>query len=408
MLSIKNYIKVDYNFSETILNYYGYNLNEVYFNDEINEDLIKKKIFNYKENKKSMFQVSLKISFTSFKIELIYNGQSTITLNSQNLFNIEDGGETNDNHKFYGYDDMNEAVAMDFTFNDSFLLYGLPERAGDYILNDTEGIMRLYRSYNIDVFKYEFDQYLGLYGSFPVIFSKHTNFSKSKDRNNDEDYKDYFNSDINSFVIWNNPSQTFFDIKSTINYTQCEFIKKLKEDLETDTNDDGDLDLSDIDYFKDCSIKEKSVLAISETGILDISIFSSHISSVSFINKNNNEVLRNDFYYYYQNYIGMVNLPAKWSLGYHHSRWNFFDPEDFIQTDLELDSNNIPYDSLWLDIDHTEDKKYMTWNDKFNNNIHDNIETLDMKKRKSIVIIDPHLKAQNGYFLYDFSNANGK
>jgi mannosyl-oligosaccharide alpha-1,3-glucosidase len=32
-----------------------------------------------------------------------------------------------------------------------------------------------------------------------------------------------------------------------------------------------------------------------------------------------------------------------------------------INVDNKFDEHNIPYDVIWLDIEHTDDKKYFTW-----------------------------------------------
>ena len=40
------------------------------------------------------------------------------------------------------------------------------------------------------------------------------------------------------------------------------------------------------------------------------------------------------------------------------------------QVDATLEANLIPYDAIWLDIEHTEGKKYFTWDgNKFPNSV---------------------------------------
>ena len=63
----------------------------------------------------------------------------------------------------------------------------------------------------------------------------------------------------------------------------------------------------------------------------------------------------------YAELTGVSPLPPIWALGYHQCRWNYKDHEDIAQVDANLEANLIPYDSIWLDIEHTDGKKYFTW-----------------------------------------------
>ena len=57
----------------------------------------------------------------------------------------------------------------------------------------------------------------------------------------------------------------------------------------------------------------------------------------------------------------------------------------------------IPFDCIWLDIDHTDDKKYFTWNPKNFNKIKNVLKKLNDNNRFFVTIIDPHLKSNNSY-----------
>jgi alpha 1,3-glucosidase len=58
---------------------------------------------------------------------------------------------------------------------------------------------------------------------------------------------------------------------------------------------------------------------------------------------------------------GRPSLPQLFALGYHQCRWNYLDEKDVEQVDAKFDELNIPYDVLWLDIEHTDGKRYFTW-----------------------------------------------
>jgi alpha-glucosidase (family GH31 glycosyl hydrolase) len=49
----------------------------------------------------------------------------------------------------------------------------------------------------------------------------------------------------------------------------------------------------------------------------------------------------------------------------------------------------------------------MTWNSNFNG-VDSFLETLDNKGRGLAVIIDPHIKTDGYYFIYNDAKANGK
>lgn len=70
-----------------------------------------------------------------------------------------------------------------------------------------------------------------------------------------------------------------------------------------------------------------------------------------------------------------------------------------------MDKAGIPYDVIWLDIEHTDGKRYMTWDtEKFNPQ--EILEYLKEKNRHLVVIIDPHLKADDEYQIYKEAKNN--
>lgn len=58
---------------------------------------------------------------------------------------------------------------------------------------------------------------------------------------------------------------------------------------------------------------------------------------------------------------GYQAFPPLFALGYHQCRWNYEDEADVKAVDAGFDRHNIPYDVVWLDIDHTNEKRYFTW-----------------------------------------------
>lgn len=62
-----------------------------------------------------------------------------------------------------------EAVALDFSFPEAEVLFGIPEHADSFVLKSTSGTDP-YRLYNLDVFEYVIDSKMALYGSVPVLY----------------------------------------------------------------------------------------------------------------------------------------------------------------------------------------------------------------------------------------------
>lgn len=56
---------------------------------------------------------------------------------------------------------------------------------------------------------------------------------------------------------------------------------------------------------------------------------------------------------------GTTALPPKWAIAYHQCRWNYNNVEDVREVDANFDTHDLPYDTIWLDIEHTDDKRYV-------------------------------------------------
>lgn len=66
-----------------------------------------------------------------------------------------------------------EAVAMDFSFFGAEHAYGIPEHADSLALKSTKSTESTepYRLYNLDVFEYETNERMALYGAIPVLYA---------------------------------------------------------------------------------------------------------------------------------------------------------------------------------------------------------------------------------------------
>lgn len=72
----------------------------------------------------------------------------------------------------------------------------------------------------------------------------------------------------------------------------------------------------------------------------------------------------------------------------------------FYSVDANFDKHDIPYDVIWLDIEHTDGKRYFTWDKDRFSHPEDMINNVASKGRKMVTIVDPHLKRDDGFGVY--------
>ncbi len=98
---------------------------------------------------------------------------------------------------------------------------------------------------------------------------------------------------------------------------------------------------------------------------------------------------------------GHMPMPPKWALGYHQCRYSY-NPESRVREIAgEFRTRNIPCDVIWFDIDYMDEYRVFTFDKtqfpnpaKLNADLHDG-------GYHTIWMIDPGIKAEPGYFVYD-------
>jgi alpha 1,3-glucosidase len=105
--------------------------------------------------------------------------------------------------------------------------------------------------------------------------------------------------------------------------------------------------------------------------------------------------------------VGPTLMPPLFSLGYHQCRWNYRSTQDSLEVDDGFDTHNIPYDVLWLDIEHTDGKRYFTWDPHTFGNPEELTTALDAKGRKLVTITDPHIKRDDNYHVHREAREQG-
>ena len=108
----------------------------------------------------------------------------------------------------------------------------------------------------------------------------------------------------------------------------------------------------------------------------------------------------------YTKLTGTAHLPQLWALGYHQCRNSYESQDEAKDVVSNFDSNNFQMDALWLDIDYTDGYRYFTWNPSTFSDPVDLQETLAGTNKKMVTIIDPHIKVEEGYSVYDEALAN--
>ncbi|MDP4146765.1 MAG: glycoside hydrolase family 31 protein [Bacillota bacterium] len=104
---------------------------------------------------------------------------------------------------------------------------------------------------------------------------------------------------------------------------------------------------------------------------------------------------------------GKTPLPQKWTLGYQQCRWSY-NPENRVREIAEnFRKNDLPCDVLHLDIDYMQDYKVFTWSEEGFPEPEKLLNDLKEDGFKIVTIIDPGVKKEAGYDIYEEGLKNG-
>mmetsp|Transcript_85066 Transcript_85066/g.259866 ORF Transcript_85066/g.259866 Transcript_85066/m.259866 type:complete len:1015 (-) Transcript_85066:280-3324(-) len=229
------------------------------------------------------------------------------------------------------------SLGMDVTFEgDVPSLFGLPEHMTKAGLPFYE---EPYRFFNLDVFEYENNEPMALYGAVPLLWA----IQRAPAGKNDH---------VASAFLWINPSETFV---------------KLERDGAPNTG-------------------PAHAWWTSESGVLD---------AVILVGPSPAEVSSQ-----FHALTGPAPMPALWALGKHQCRWNYMSERDVDTVDKSFDKYDIPYDVMWLDIEHTDGKAYFTWNPANFPTPGKMIDAISAKRRKFVNVVDPHIKKDDKFHVF--------
>ena len=104
---------------------------------------------------------------------------------------------------------------------------------------------------------------------------------------------------------------------------------------------------------------------------------------------------------------GTTPLPQRWTLGHHQSRWGYMDEEDMLGVAHNMRKYGIPCDAIHFDIDYMEQYKIFTWNTERYKDPAKTLKALKKDGFKTVTIIDPAIKLEKGYPVFDEGIKNG-
>lgn len=103
----------------------------------------------------------------------------------------------------------------------------------------------------------------------------------------------------------------------------------------------------------------------------------------------------------YASLVGTPHLPPLWSLGYQQCRWSYDSAKRVRQIAHQFRKRKIPCDTIYIDIDYMDGFRSFTWDPKRFAGQRKFLKELAAKGFKLVAIVDPGIKAEKGYFVFD-------
>jgi alpha-glucosidase len=103
----------------------------------------------------------------------------------------------------------------------------------------------------------------------------------------------------------------------------------------------------------------------------------------------------------YTDLTGRTGLPPLWTLGYHQCRWFRYTQDAVEALAARHRERDIPCDSLWLDIEYMDGYRVFTWDPEAFPDPPGMLERLGDLGFRVVTIIDPGIKREPGYRVYD-------
>jgi alpha-glucosidase len=98
---------------------------------------------------------------------------------------------------------------------------------------------------------------------------------------------------------------------------------------------------------------------------------------------------------------GRMAAPPLWALGHHQCRFHDYTDEQIIDIGRAYRDRDIPCDVLWLDIGYMRGYRVFTWDTTKFGDVPEMISRMRADKLRLVTIVDPGVKAEPGYPVYD-------
>ncbi|KAF3967748.1 hypothetical protein CMV_008277 [Castanea mollissima] len=99
--------------------------------------------------------------------------------------------------------------------------------------------------------------------------------------------------------------------------------------------------------------------------------------------------------------IGSVFMPPKWSLGYQQCRFSYDSDKRVLEIARTFREKGIPCDVIWMDINYMDGFRCFTFDKDRFPNPKSLVDDLHQNGFKAIWMLDPGIKHEEGYFIYD-------
>jgi len=98
---------------------------------------------------------------------------------------------------------------------------------------------------------------------------------------------------------------------------------------------------------------------------------------------------------------GRPYLPPLWAFGFHQCKYSYMDENAVRAVAKNFETYDMPVESIWLDIDYMDEYKCFTFNEETFPDLKKLTSDLSAKGIKTVTIIDPGVKQEPGYWVYD-------
>ena len=109
----------------------------------------------------------------------------------------------------------------------------------------------------------------------------------------------------------------------------------------------------------------------------------------------------------YSSLTGTPELPPMWALGFHQSKWSYYPESNVKEIASEFRKLQIPCDAIYLDIDYMDGFRCFTWDKNHFPDPKRMIQELEEDGFKTVVMIDPGIKVDRDYWIYNEALENG-